>query len=761
MDYMEMMIENNKKLFAGEVPFYAEEPTYPEVEEIEEDCGSLYDGYYGYGNNNGKFTDDEYEELFPGVLRPKKFDYSKRPESETYENLYDEDGFAIMETIGDRTQDKYRYKDKSYAELRAMYNNENREIVNNLLGVDEDDDENGFPVYYDGMSKSRKRWLIRKFKQDPLWFLTKRERIDLMIDDNIQEQSTYNATNYIYKYVYDYSEEIEKAKWYRLNKYVINTDWFQSLDLWECFEFNMVFNYEMYLRPDKDPMTKNKRKLYDDAIARFRQDHDVSAFFDGILDASSGTMFSKLKQLELAMIEAGANVNDDNNNEFISGLITGSIDDARINNNCVMNVLKDGKNPPIPDRVVLRGDKFPEEITDPKEIQKHMLSEIDDVDIEKLKVRAQAEAELKETEARRLAERILDNKKPKSIFELLGVEFDPDDELSVQEAREKIIEARKKIKSDYVMLSEDVVIPMKPIYLWMTSRQIKEQYPEAYEELVQQKKIEPTVDDWLADQKVKDYRTKRLEENKEDIDILKELEGVKTETDEDIDAIIARINERKIGDDTVIEMDNFDAAFDESDLMKDGKDNSNLIGKLTAMRERRDGIRNDYIGTRRYIEERHQETPEELKARFMGATRNTLLVPTAIDDKTSLEDYTFEELQEAVLMRDETVLELLDEIPYKERYQMLKKLRPDFTALNIPECLTDRDDDLTTKEILDNMDSDIQRVKREAEEDPDLNNPLEEYARDRINNIKNEMENHPEEYDGDSVYDVMRKIYYN
>ena len=83
MDYMEMMIENNKKLFAGEVPFYAEEPTYPEVEEIEEDCGSLYDGYYGYGNNNGKFTDDEYEELFPGVLRPKKFDYSKRPESES------------------------------------------------------------------------------------------------------------------------------------------------------------------------------------------------------------------------------------------------------------------------------------------------------------------------------------------------------------------------------------------------------------------------------------------------------------------------------------------------------------------------------------------------------------------------------------------------------------------------------------------------------------------------------------------------------
>ena len=49
MDYMEMMIENNKRLFAGEVPFYAEEPTYPEVEEIEEDCGTLYDGYYGYG----------------------------------------------------------------------------------------------------------------------------------------------------------------------------------------------------------------------------------------------------------------------------------------------------------------------------------------------------------------------------------------------------------------------------------------------------------------------------------------------------------------------------------------------------------------------------------------------------------------------------------------------------------------------------------------------------------------------------------------
>ena len=208
-------------------------------------------------------------------------------------------------------------------------------------------------------------------------------------------------------------------------------------------------------------------------------------------------------------------------------------------------------------------------------------------------------------------------------------------------------------------------------------------------------------------------------------------------------------------------MDNFDAVFDESDLMKDGKDNSNLIGKLTAMRERRDGIRNDYIGTRRYTEERHQETPEELKARFMGTTQNSLLFSTAIDDKTSLEDYSFEELQEAVLMRDETVMELLDEIPYKERYQMLKKLRPDFTALNIPECLTDRDDDLTTEEILDNMDSDIRRVKREAEEDPDLNNPLEEYARDRINNIKNEMENHPEEYDGDSVYDVMRKIYYN
>ena len=31
MDYMEMMIENNKKLFAGEVPFYVEEPTYPEI----------------------------------------------------------------------------------------------------------------------------------------------------------------------------------------------------------------------------------------------------------------------------------------------------------------------------------------------------------------------------------------------------------------------------------------------------------------------------------------------------------------------------------------------------------------------------------------------------------------------------------------------------------------------------------------------------------------------------------------------------------
>ena len=758
MDYIEMLIQNNNDLFSGKTPFYAEiSEEVPEQSSLydtdEEEYNGLYDGYYGYGNNNGKFTDDEYEELFPGVLRPKKYDYSKKPESETYETLYDDDGFAIMETVGDRTQDKYRYRDKSYAEIKAMYAQENREILNDLLGV-EDAEIPGV------MSRRRKRYLVKKFKQDPMWFMTKKERIDMMIDDNIQEQSTYNATNFVYQYVYDYTKLIDEAIWYRTKKYILDTDWFQSLDLWECLEFNMIFNYEMYLRPDKNPMNKNKKKMYDEAIARFRKDHDVAAFFDGILDASSGAQFSKLKHLEIAMLEA-ANANSGENNDLISGLLNGSIEDAVINNNCISNIFKDGPNPPIPDRVVLRGDKFPDEITDPKEIQKHLLSEIDDVDMEKIKVKAAATMEIEQDRARRLAEKIIENNRPKSIYELLGVEFDIDDELSVAEATERMLNVREKIKTDYTLLADGNVILLKPLHLWMTNRQIKAEYPEKYEELVRNKVIEPVLEEWLEDEKIKDMRNKRLVDHKEDIEVIEELEGKKINSDEDIDKIIARINERHIGDSTVIEMPDDFYNFEEPDTMSDGKEN--ILGKLIAMREKREGIKNDYIGTRRYTEPR-VETPEELKARFMSTISDTINISAAAlfnsEHKVSLDDYTFEELQEAILMRDEGVMELFDEIPYKERYEMLKKLRPDYTALNIPDCETDRDDDLTTEEILEGMDMDIRRAIRMAQEDPDINNPLEEHARDILKNIHNEMTVHADEHEGQDVFDVMREIYY-